>query len=218
MISFEEYKVGEGLYTARDIATILNLPNSRVRYWLSKYAREKLPSITGYIYNFEQEKGVYVNFKMFLQIYVFTELRKKGHSNNNILKMYEAISTRYDTDYPFADYKVLSVGSKLMLEDGEDIFDSKMQLSLKDILKSYIERIEFDNKGLAIRYFPLGKEKSIVVDPQIQNGSPTIKGTRINAKTIFLLHEAGDSIKDISYHYDISEEEIKDAIDFSRAA
>lgn len=216
--SFEELKIGEGIYTARDIATILNVPRNKVSYWMSKYVREKFPAITGYVYNFEQEKGIYVNFKSFLQIYVFNELKQRGHSNKKILEMYSFISRKYKTKYPFALKKILSVGSELMLEEKEDIFNAKFQLSFKKILSDYIDKIEFDNDGSAIRYYPLGKERTIVVDPSIQFGSPVIKGTRVNADILVELYENGEEINAIAKMYEISIDNVNDAIEFSMAA
>ncbi len=216
--SFEELRIGEGIYTSKDIATILKIPIRKVSYWISKYVREKFPEITGYVYNFEQERGIYVNFKSLLQIYVFSELKVRGHSNKEILKMYSFISERYDTKYPFAKKSIYSVGSELMLEEKGELVNANFQISLKEILSEYIHKIEFDMQGNAIRFFPLGKEKSIVVDPQIQFGSPTIKGTRISAAVIYESFKAGDSQELIASVYDISVSDVHDAIEFTQAA
>lgn len=216
--SFEELRIGEGIYTSRDIATILNLPIKKVSYWLSKYVREKFPQITGYVYNFEQEKGIYVNFKSLLQIYVLSELRSRGHTNKEILKIYSAISDKYNTNYPFAKKNIYSVGSELLMEENGELVDANFQISLKEILSEYIHKIEFDREGNAVRFFPLGKDKSIVVDPKVQFGSPVIKGTRVNADIIFELYENGEDVLSIARMYEISTESVQDAIDFSMAA
>lgn len=42
---------------------------------------------------------------------------------------------------------------------------------------------------------------SIIIDPNINNGRPTIEGTRISAKTVLEFLGAGDTIEDLLEAY-----------------
>jgi uncharacterized protein (DUF433 family) len=56
----------------------------------------------------------------------------------------------------------------------------------------------------------------IVVEPDICNGQPTIKGTRITARTVLEFLAAGDAIEDVLEEYpSLTREDILACIRFS---
>ena len=56
----------------------------------------------------------------------------------------------------------------------------------------------------------------IVVDPDICNGKPVIKGTRITAQTVLEFLAAGDSIEDVLEEYpSLSREDVLECMKFS---
>jgi len=57
--------------------------------------------------------------------------------------------------------------------------------------------------------------KWIEVNPEICGGKPVIKGTRIPVKLVLELLANGWTISDIKEEYDLTEEQIKDAIRFA---
>jgi len=217
-LGFEKLEIGSGIYTISDLSEILKVDKSKVRYWFNTYVRDILPSITGFKYVFEENKGLFVNFKSLLQLYVFIELKNKGHNKKDIIAMYKFIARKFKTNYPFASKQVLSVGSELLIDSKQGLVSHRLQLNFDSLLQDYIKKIDFDISGNALRFYPLGMNHSIVVDPEIQFGSPTIKGTRIDAKTIVECFESGDSKDLIAHAYNLKLNQINDAIEFLKAA
>ena len=220
-MSIENLEIGGGIFTISDLSEILRIPKSRARYWFNTYVREELPAITNYRYNFNSDQGLYVNFKSLLQLYVFEELKKEGFQKKSILNAYSTLSQTLNTKYPFATNKILIAGKSILLElDNDHIIDanSTKQFNLVKVLTPYLRKIQFDTSGNAIRFYPLGKRNSIVVDPKVQFGTPVISGTRIDIRTIFDSYQAGDSKDLISKIYDLTVDQINDAIEFSIAA
>ena len=59
--------------------------------------------------------------------------------------------------------------------------------------------------------------KRIIVDPDICNGRPVVKGTRITTHTILEFLAAGDSIEDVLEEYpSLSREDILACLEFLR--
>jgi len=56
--------------------------------------------------------------------------------------------------------------------------------------------------------------KLIVKNPHILNGDPTIKGTRIPVSIIKSLHRGQEPISVIAHIYNITEEQVKAAINY----
>lgn len=223
MSHFEQMRIGEGIYTARDVSNILKISKRSATYILNSYIRDDLAKTMQFVYNFEPEKGVFINFKSLIQIMVFTRLREKGYKKKQILGSFKTMANHFNTNYPFADKinNIITAGSDIMFnnEDGDLVkADSSLQYAMREILQDLITKIEFSKDGYALRFYPLGINKSIVVDPEIQFGSPVIKGTRINTSIIYQLYNSGEEIETISSMYDLTNQEIKDAIEFSIAA
>ena len=57
--------------------------------------------------------------------------------------------------------------------------------------------------------------KWIEINPEVCGGKPVIKGTRMPVKIILDLLANGWTIEDIKEEYDLTEEQIKDAIRFA---
>jgi len=95
--------------------------------------------------------------------------------------------------------------------------DSARQFKLA-IIKEFFKNLDFGSDSVANRLWPLGKDKSIVCDPNHQFGQPVITGTNIIAEAIYELYQAGEPPKFISELYDIDEEKVNDAISFCKMA
>ena len=56
----------------------------------------------------------------------------------------------------------------------------------------------------------------IIIDPDICNGQPVIRGTRITARTVLEFLAAGDSIEEVLEEYpSLSHEDVLDCLKFS---
>jgi uncharacterized protein (DUF433 family) len=67
---------------------------------------------------------------------------------------------------------------------------------------------------LAKRYWPMGKQYSIVVDPNNSFGQPVIKGTNITVYSILNYINAGESLESISRILEIDPKSVKDVLSF----
>jgi uncharacterized protein (DUF433 family) len=93
----------------------------------------------------------------------------------------------------------------------------KNQYSFNKIVEPFCRRLDFDAiDSLAERYWPLGKDRSVVVDPQHRYGEPTIKGTNIGVDIIAGMANKGESKEKIAMLYDLKVEQVNDAIEFER--
>lgn len=95
--------------------------------------------------------------------------------------------------------------------------DGTKQLNLI-LIKQFFKNLEFGNDSIATKFWPLGKDKSIIVDPKRQFGHPLIEKTNIYPETIFNLYTSGEPIDFIAFTYDLNEKSISDAIEFCKKA
>lgn len=113
-----------------------------------------------------------------------------------------------------------SDGKRIYFKYDEDVLctlDAASQLNLK-FIEGFFKKLDFDDNELARRLWPLGKDRSIVIDPDHQFGQPTIAGSNILPVTIFNMHKAGESIERIAGIYELTTVQVEDSIEYCKAA
>lgn len=107
------------------------------------------------------------------------------------------------------------------------------QQVIQEVVEQYLHRIERDFDKTPLRLYPFSKEivlgfgnkdskpsdledtpKSIVIDPLIAFGRPSVSGTGIPTNVIAGRFKAGERIIELSRDYDIEEKQIKEALDY----
>ena len=212
--------IGFGIFTIPDMARILNLKYYKVERLLNEYWDNRFASDLGKKYSWTDGNSKAVSFHTLVEFYIFYQLKECGIDSKHILKAHEELSKRYNTLFPFATSSIINkmgtAGKKIVfnLNDG-NILDLNFtnQLNLHFII-DFIKKLEFDQKDLAARLWPIGKDKKVVVDPHHQFGQPTIAGTNILAITVYNMFLAHEPVLFIASSYGIKENEISDAIEF----
>jgi uncharacterized protein (DUF433 family) len=214
--------LGIGLYTIPDVANILNLDRTLVRRWLREYWGNQFRLKGKSFASWGKDREKTIHFFTMIEFYVFYQLRKLGVSAQNIAKSHEIIAKELGTAFPFANSRILTDGKKIFYTLNSDLIinaDKSRQINIKSIIEAFCHKIDFGNDFNAQRYWPLGKEKNIVVDPHHQLGQPTVNNTNILAETLYSMFTSGEKIGFISSLYNVSEEDVKASIElFKKAA
>ena len=216
-------KIGLGIYTASEIAKILRVPYRNVYTWMNKYWDGKIGKEYGSKYSWDINGKRSVSFHTFIEFYVMMRFSEAGVKPKHVLEAHAELGKMYSTAFPFARKEVLkgikSDGKHIFLKTKEGIIElnGTKQFNL-DLIEIFFINLEFDKDNLASRFWPIGKEKSILVDPKRRFGHPVIDGKNIFPEIIYNHHQAGDPIPYIAYVYQISEEEVNHALEYCKAA
>jgi uncharacterized protein (DUF433 family) len=60
-------------------------------------------------------------------------------------------------------------------------------------------------------------EDRIAIDPEVMGGKPVIKGRRVTVHTILSCLAAGDDVATVCDEFDVTEENVRDALAFGAA-
>ncbi len=211
-----DIRLGNGIYTVPDLALILQLPQHRVRRWLSVFFDERLATGDGG-YSRGKGKEKTTNFLTLIEFYVFYMLREENISVIKILEAHRYMSGALKTQYPFACYRLLVNKKQILYSKDEATWvhaDKSNQIVIHKIIEQFFKKIDFSASELAERFWPMGKDHNIVVDPHHQFGQPVINGTNVNASTIYSMSESGEPLSNIGILYDLTEAQVNDAIAF----
>jgi uncharacterized protein (DUF433 family) len=213
--------LGIGLYSVPDVARILDLELPFVRRWLREYWEGRFKKNKKNYTTWGKGREKTVHFYTLIEFYVFYQLRKQGLSAQSIAKAHEIIAEELKTPFPFATSNILTDGKKILYKIGDEIIinaDRSRQLNFAAIIKEFCQQMDFGKDHLAIRYWPLGKGKNIVVDPHHQLGQPTIRNTNILAETLYRMYTAGEKIDFIASLYNVADIDVTDSIEFFKKA
>jgi uncharacterized protein (DUF433 family) len=214
--------IGNGIYTLREISQILRLDYQKVYRWLNKYWDGELGAEFQQSYSWSVDSSKAVGFHTLIEFYVMMQLAEAGVKTKQVLKAHEALGKWSNTPSPFAQREVLenmrTDGKKVYFEIGDHsvALDGTWQLNL-DFIKIFFKNLDFGNDLMAERFWPLGREKAISVDPKRKFGQPVINGTNIYPETIFNLYKGGESEEYIAFLYEINIRQVQDAIEYCQA-
>lgn len=219
-----EPMLGSGIYTMPDISLILGIPYRKVSRWISKFWDDRFGSRYGHAYSWSVDLTKAVNFHTLIELYIFYQLAEQGVSTRELLNAHEILSLHYDTPYPFATKSVLegvrTDGKKVLFQQKDgSIFsvDATKQFNLEFVIE-FFKNLDFDSDLLASRYWPIGKNKSVVCDPHHQFGKPVIEGTNIQSEALFRMHLGNEPLSFIAMLYELPEEKVAHAIAFHQNA
>jgi uncharacterized protein (DUF433 family) len=71
--------------------------------------------------------------------------------------------------------------------------------------------VEYEGE-IVRRWWPLGKDVAVLVDPDFGFGLPVVEGVGVRTEIIAERHRAGDSTDEIAYDFDVTPRQIKDAL------
>ncbi|MGH7583311.1 MAG: DUF433 domain-containing protein [Gemmatimonadales bacterium] len=98
------------------------------------------------------------------------------------------------------------------------------QLAMREIFAAHLRRVEWDASNFPIRLYPFlppetpSDRRSITIDAAIAFGRPIVQSRSITTEVIADRIDAGEAISDVAADYDLSEEEVKEAVVYERAA
>jgi uncharacterized protein (DUF433 family) len=214
------------IYSVQDVVRITKLSTTTIKRWLEMLYTQGYEGIS--IDNSVKEQPLLVNFYGIHELIVIYDLRVVNKIPlQEILDARKWLIQKFGSGsnfYPFTSEKVLDTISKagkqiIFKEESTGDFitlgKGNSQLNL-DFIKEILKRIVFDKEMVSRLY--LSDSKLIAIDPNLAGGRPCTVDNGIlidSIKSVFL------ESKDISYIanvYEISENAVKDALEFDRAS
>jgi uncharacterized protein (DUF433 family) len=171
--------VGIGLYTPAEGARLTGVPSHKIIRWLRghtvqqrEYDRLWEPQVD------IGDTFIYLGFLDLVQIRVADAFIREGLSPQKVRRAIAYGTEILETGHPFASARFRTDGKTVILHvlrEGEDdklidLFKSG-QYVMQRVIEPSLKGLEFEH-DLAVRWWPLGKARGIVIDPKRQFGQP----------------------------------------------
>lgn len=228
MLSKSSALIGKGIYSFAEAHRITKIPIGRISRWTKgydfKYKGEKRhsPPIIGTIHDDLQEP--ILEFLDLIEIRFLNAFRTYGVSWNAIRIAAQRAKELVQRSHPFSTKIFKTDGKRIFADFVHETGDKllldliKNQYEFKKVISPYLYGgIEFNDFKEPMRWYPLSRKKSIVIDPYRNFGAPS---TTLSAVPTHILKQAFDSTKSyksVSQWYEVDEYEVRDAVEFENS-
>lgn len=195
-----------GIYTLAEAAHLVRVPTRSINQWLYGYdytRKSSAETIKKHVqpiwtpqYDADQWGEKVIGFRDLLELRVVREFIQHGVSVAVIRKCFENAKATFNDAYPLTALRFATDGKTIFAdavrsETVEEMMDlHKKQYVFRQIIKpSLYEGIEYDEKN-AKRWFPEGKKRDIVIDPDRQFGKPIVAESGIPTAALFACYKA----------------------------
>jgi uncharacterized protein (DUF433 family) len=124
-----------------------------------------------------------------------------------------------DERHPFATRRWFADPAALYLSLGQEHDEDLLievaghaQVAMEPVLHPYLKQLDFDSRGVARRWFPMGLEAAVVLDPRRSFGMPITVSAGVPTDTLARLSAAGDTVETIAAWYRMDEAEVDAAL------
>ena len=194
---------GTGLYTVSEAAQIVGVRPATLHRWMNLLAvfPERADKQTAA--DDRAATDAAVPFLALIEYLLVKLLRDGGFSLTTIVATARQAALRWQTAYPFAIQEFSTAGVQLFSRalaqhDHKGVLDVMVsgEESFERIARSFFRNVEYD-AGWAARYWPLGREGRIVLDPARSFGQPIDAETGVPTGVLFAAVHAGQGQSDV---------------------
>jgi uncharacterized protein (DUF433 family) len=220
--------LGIGLYTVPEGSRLTGIPQARLRRWLRGYTyrtgesisasdpvwRRQLPEIDG---------TLGLGFLDLMEARFINAFRKADVQWRVIRLCAERARELYGADHPFATQRFRTDGRTIFAE----VAGRAGELQLLDLVKSQLAfariigpslyaGIDFSDRDIPARWWPLGRQTPIVLDPARSFGQPIVSTGGVPTAVLADAVAAEGSIAKVARLYQVPPQSVHAAVQFEQ--
>ena len=201
--------IGVGSYSLRDASLLLRIPYQKLRrwaagYWYSSTEQDRFskPVVPGQADEMDE--------------------RAEGVSMPVVRAARTRAQQLFRTEYPFATKRLRTDGSGVFADladvdtvpnDRLQIELSKSQVTYRELVEPFFrENLDFGQDELALTYWPLGRDKPVLLDARRSFGQPIVTRTGTPTFVLFQMCQSGETLERIALWYGLTHEELNSAL------
>jgi uncharacterized protein (DUF433 family) len=220
--------IGTGIYSIPEAARLTRIPPARIRRWVAGYAfgtrskrrlsppvvRAQLPVLEG---------QVALGFLDLLEVRFVDAFRTAGVGWKAIRLAHERARELFETQNPFSTKAFRTDGRRIFADVVHDAGEEGLldlvsnEWAFGKILKPYLyEGLEFVDEQ-AIRWWPMGLRRQVVLDPKRSFGQPVVDREGVPTAVLAGAYAAEESIEAVSRWYEVEPSSVRDAVEFEKS-
>jgi hypothetical protein len=216
---------GIGLYTTSEASRLLKLRTATVRRWIAGYTyiqrgerAHAEPLWTLQLPKLDDKLGL--GFLDLMQLRIVARFVAEGLSLQ-ALRAALAPTEFFGQDHPFTAARFKTDGRRIFLaivdQSGEQkVYDlARQQYGFHDVIAPSFRDVDFDAEVMT-RWWPMGHQRSVVLDPGRSFGAPIAAVSGIPTATLADIAAREGSTRAVARWFPVKEREVRHAIEFER--
>jgi uncharacterized protein (DUF433 family)/DNA-binding transcriptional MerR regulator len=221
--------VGRGIYSIPEVARLSGVQSRSISRWVRGYRSSShgvcIEGKPVFRSDFEEDGCRNLSFLDLIEIRFVDAFRGYGVSWKTIRAAMEKACVLLSETHPFSSKKFLTDGRSILYQVEQECRDTRLmnlvndQYELRKLLDRYLhEGLEFTPDDIASRWWPLGMEHDIVIDPVRSFGKPIVASASIPTGVIFDSFKAESrSAPTVAHWLGITAEQVEEAVDFEKS-
>jgi uncharacterized protein (DUF433 family) len=162
-----------------------------------------------------------LSFRDLLELRFVDAFIKTGVSWKTMRRAHANARRELKTTHPFCSQRVATDRKNILLRQAEQDSDDALlnlvtsQREFSRIVHDFLKELEFC--GDEIVWWPLGKNRQIIVDPRRNFGQPTVARSGVPAQVLARSVRANSSEELVVRWYEVQQDEIRDALEFEES-
>ena len=215
--------LGVGLYSVPQAARLAGVPTKSVRRWLFgyRYKNQGIEVARPPVVQTELPDQI-VTFRDLIELQFVNSFRAHGVSWDTIRKAADSAREITGSDHPFASRSFVTDGETIFAEvtnslKRKELLDLKRnQMAFRKLLlPSLRARLDVGSDG-AQRWWPLGKRRDIVIDPNRQLGQPITNKSGVPTAALAQAYKTTGSYQTAAQWFEVSPAAVRSAVSFER--
>ena len=216
-------------YSVREAARISGVSTRTLRRW---FVGENGSSHAGgpVFHSEKPDSGtpLSLSFVELIEVVIAAEFRSRRIKIERIRSGRDFMQRAWGIEYPFAYVELDSAGGEILHHfDEQDpeapalaVSTDGMQWTLPGLVRKRAQEfVHLEDDGFAIRWYPLGRDVPIMVDPRFAAGRPAVADRGVTVDIIRRRSQnAGQSIREIAHDLSVTERAVEAALSFDIAA
>ncbi len=208
-------QLGKGIYSVPQAARLVGVPSRTLRRWVvgSSKGKAALPTSPPMVGGEPTLDFADLVSALFIRVF-----REHGLSLQHIRVAALRAARDLGNERPFSLRNFTTDGRRIYRWFDDDkivLHDAGSgQQVIVPIFKPLLKKIRYGLSNQAERWYPLGEQKPVVIDPAISLGEPTVRG--IPTRVLYGPVEAGNSTAEVARWYGLEKAEVLAACQFER--
>lgn len=221
--------IGVGIYSVPEASRLARVSAPRIHRWLRGYSFRSRgrPRRSPPVWRAEHgngDLGIVVGFRDLLEVRFVNAFRNEGVSWRTLRSAAARGARLLRTSHPFCMNRFMTDGREIFIEILKHQEDkepalleiSKSQVAFRSFCLPYLRDVDFKDQ-LPQRWWPMGKNHSVVVDPGRALGKPIVEQEGVPTRVLAKAVSVEKSIRRVASWYEVAMEAVGDAVEFEKS-
>ncbi len=217
-----------GIYSVAEAARLSGVSAGRIRRWLKGYRFKSNkkhysapPLWCGQLEPIDHKLAL--GFLDLIEVRFVDAFLKAGVTWAMIHKAREKAAQRFPNEaHPFCTRQFVTDGRELFVELHQETGEPSLleivesQHVFGGIMRPFIKDLEFGAGNILERWWPMGKDKQVALDPKRNFGQPTIFCDGVPTKVLARSVRANGSIEEVARWFEVNVKSVRDAVEYEQ--